>query len=127
MCELGQGKHKHKKKELFPSSPSLCCMCELGQCKHKHKRKRNGSIFLSVGKQTNVASRNKEKHSTCVYPCAYAYITRVNILVLIMLTFMVMLVPAFSDLCAICSSQFYIFRYDQVWWHSRSRFWAPIH
>ena len=58
----------------------------------KHKRKRNGSIFLSVGKQTNVASQNKEKHCTCVYPCAYAYITRVNILVLIMLTFMVMLV-----------------------------------
>ena len=48
--------------------------------------------FLSVGKQTNVASQIKEKHCTCIYPCAYAYITRVNILVLIMLTFMVMLV-----------------------------------
>ena len=72
----------------------ICRTCEPGQ----HKHKRNGSVFFFCQRTnrrlypvrlwllTKIAREVEEKHCACVGPCAFAYLTRVNILVLMLIS-----------------------------------------
>ena len=60
---------------------SLRRTCEPGRRKHKHKHKKNNQRLCERRYGEKVYS-SQTKQCACVFPCASAYLTRVNILAL---------------------------------------------